>query len=194
MNYYRTLNEGLNKYIERELGEEEEEEILDEGIFDKLHNKVTNDHFYYVNEVELGKDKKAEKQFWSIVNKTNITQKQRKDLEAQAQGTSSSKPIVAQGKDAKGKEKQYSFEITTQAKSFTKEQNKAEKQATKIQKEVSKMKDTPSGALNSKYVFTVETDKKGKIGVKLGDKTLITYPNKDTAKIALENILKSLNS
>ena len=39
MNYYRTLNEGLDRYVEREL-REDNEEVLDEGIFDNIKDKV----------------------------------------------------------------------------------------------------------------------------------------------------------
>ncbi len=188
MNYYRTLNEGLDRYVEREL-REDNEEVLDEGIFDNIKDKVTNDRFYYVNGTLIGSDSKAEKSFWSLVNSTNLTKKEKERLKSQ--GNRVGKPFEAKGKDKEGKEITYTFEITIQPKKVTKQNKEARKKEEKRKEEIKKTTDT-KGNLNSKYKLTSNINDKGEITLKLGDTELATYPNKEVALKAIGDAVTAI--
>lgn len=194
MNYYRILNEGLDRYVEREL-REDNEEALDEGVFDNIRNKVkdkvTNDRFYYVNGVELGKDKKAEKRFWDIANSTNLTEKEKERLKSQ--GNRVGKPFEAKGKDKEGKEITYTFEITIQPKKVTKQNKEAGEKEEKRKEEIRKTTDT-KGNLNNKYKLTSNINDKGEITLKLGDTELATYPNKEVALKAIGDAVNAITN
>lgn len=199
MNYYRELNEGLNRYVEREL-REDDKETLDEGIFDDIKNKVkdkiTKDRFYYVNDTLIGSDSKAEKTFWSLVNSTDMSKNEKAALKLQ--GDKAGGTFKAIYKDKEGKKKPYEFKIVTQSKETTKlnkeagEKEEKEKKAQQERQQELRRTVDAKGNIKSKYKLTSEKNEKGEIVLKLGDTELAIYPDKEAALKAIGDAVTAI--
>lgn len=177
MNYYRTLNEGFDKFVSEQLDEEvSAPELKNERSFlaeSRQPTRLTEEKFvvnYSINGKSVNKDK------W---DKTlgaydiTITADQQKELDA-------GKEITVKGSDYAGTETEFKLKAERQKIEDTKKgQSWGERRAEKRSDKLLKKSTDASGAVRSDYKLTI-SQKDGKFPLKLGDKVIAVYPDATT--------------
>ena len=188
MNYYRTLNEGFDKFVSEALDERPkntrtflgESKQLDEDVLEEAKT-VTS---YYINDKEVNEAK------WKAVLASydiELTSDQQKQLDV-----GDGREVKVEGTDFAGAKK------TLALKKVTKEIKDSSKnifgkiadgvKSAKADRMVKKATDA-SGSVRSDYKLTV-SEKDGKFPLKLGDKVIAIFPNKTTVESVI-GILQS---